>query len=197
MLIKKDIGDIALIMQSLIALLNPFTWNFVIITYLTPELVDMLDAPVPFLIGVSTETWDQICTIKEFPDDIIIFDLETQERKFIPKLDLPELPRPYGDDLLAGFKDVMHKKDRHFQTLRAEYKTMSKRQVEQHFEEQYWADAQLSVKQLFFNFLLVTVNNYIQFYKTDVEQEEANAAFLSSEDFFDFDKYLEWQEERS
>ena len=24
-----------------------------------------------------------------------------------------------------------------------------------------------------------------------------NAAFLSSEDFFDFDKYLEWQEERS
>ena len=75
MLIKKDIGDIALIMQSLIALLNPFTWNFVIITYLTPELVDMLDAPVPFLIGVSTDTWDQICSIKEFPDDIIIFDL--------------------------------------------------------------------------------------------------------------------------
>ena len=114
MLIKKDIGDIALIMQSLIALLNPFTWNFVIITYLTPELVDMLDAPVPFLIGVSTDTWDQICSIKEFPDDIIIFDLETQERKFIPKLDLPELPKPYGDDLLAGLKDVMHKKDRHF-----------------------------------------------------------------------------------
>ena len=24
-----------------------------------------------------------------------------------------------------------------------------------------------------------------------------NAAFLSSEDFFDFEKYLEWQEERS
>ena len=101
----------------------------------------MLDAPIPFLIGVSSDTWDQICTVKEFPEDIIIFDLETQERKFIPKLDLPELPRPYGSDLLAGFKDVMHKKDRHFQTLRAEYKSMSKRQVEQHFEEQYWADA--------------------------------------------------------
>ena len=113
-LIKKDIGDIALIMHSLISLLNPFTWNFIIITYLTAELVDMLDAPVPFLIGVSSDTWDQICTIKEFPEDIIIFDLETQERKFIPKLDLPELPRPYGTDLLAGLKDVMHKKDRHF-----------------------------------------------------------------------------------
>ena len=101
-LIKKDIGDIAVIMQSLIALLNPFTWNYVIITYLTPELVDMLDCPVSFLIGVSAETWDQICTFKEFPDDIIIFDLETQERKFIPKLDLPELPGPYGAELLAG-----------------------------------------------------------------------------------------------
>lgn len=106
-LIKEEIGDIALIMQSLITLLNPFKWNFVIITYLTPDLVDYLDAPVPYLIGVSKSTWDEIGQIKEYPEDIIIFDLETQERKFIPKFDIPELPTPFGDELLASFKELI------------------------------------------------------------------------------------------
>ena len=76
-LIKDDIGDIALIMQSLITLLSPFQWCFTIITYLTRELVDMLDAPFPFMIGVSTATWDSICTLKDYPEEIIIFDLES------------------------------------------------------------------------------------------------------------------------
>ena len=61
-LIKKEIGDIALIMQSLITLLSPFSWNFVVITYLTRELMDMLDAPFPFLIGISSDTWEHINT---------------------------------------------------------------------------------------------------------------------------------------
>lgn len=76
-LIKKEIGDIAILMQSLITLLSPFTWNYTMITYLNQKLVDMLDAPFPFLIGVSSETWDQICTFKEYSEDIMIFDLET------------------------------------------------------------------------------------------------------------------------
>ncbi len=54
MIIKEEIGDIALIMQALITLLKPFSWHFTIITYLTEEMVDFLEAPVPFLIGVSS-----------------------------------------------------------------------------------------------------------------------------------------------
>ena len=53
-IIKEEIGDIALIMQALITLLKPFSWHFTIITYLTEEMVDFLEAPVPFLIGVSS-----------------------------------------------------------------------------------------------------------------------------------------------
>jgi hypothetical protein len=59
-LIKNQIGDIALIMQALISLLNPFQWHFTIITYLTEDMVDFLEAPVPYLIGVSSHTWEQI-----------------------------------------------------------------------------------------------------------------------------------------
>ena len=57
--------------------------------------------------------------------------------------------------------------------LKAEIKSkktsLSRRKLDDKFDEQYWADAQLSVKQLFFNFLLLTVNNYIRFYRTNQE----------------------------
>lgn len=91
-LIKNEIGEIALVMQSLITLLNPFQWCFTIITYLNRELVDMLDAPFPFIIGVSTSTWEDICTLKDYPEEIYVFDLEAQERRFISKFEIPELP---------------------------------------------------------------------------------------------------------
>ena len=75
-LIKKDFGDIALIMESLVSLLNPLKWNFVFITYLTPKLVDCLEAPFPFIIGVSRKIWENQCLVRELPDDIIIFDID-------------------------------------------------------------------------------------------------------------------------
>ena len=103
-------------------MLNPFQWCFTIITYLNRELVDMLDAPFPFMIGVSTRTWEDICTLKDYPEEIVIFDLESQERRFISKTEIPELPKPYGEELLAGLKDVMDKKDRRLEALRAEIK---------------------------------------------------------------------------
>ena len=36
------------------------------------------------------------------------------------KSELPELPQPFGDDLLAGLKDIMDKKDRRLEALRIE-----------------------------------------------------------------------------
>ena len=102
----------------------------------------------------------------------------------------------------------MDKKDRRLEALRIEYKQAQGKKVsrrdENKFNEQYWADAELSVKQLFFNFLLLTVNNYIGFYKDqDLETDaESNAAFdlhkfKSSDELFDFEGYLKWQEERA
>lgn len=141
-LIKKEIGDIAIIMQSLIALMNPFTWNFVIITYLTAELADYLEAPVPYLIGVSQNIWQQLMYTKEYGEDIIIFDLETQERKFIPKFDGPDLPKPYGDDLLNGLKDVLYRKEKRLNQLRKELKDHKTAHFSLEMqEEQFWADA--------------------------------------------------------
>lgn len=78
-LIKENFGDIALIMESLVSLLNPLKWNFVFITYLTPKLVECLEAPFPYIIGVSRRVWDDWCVMREYPDDIIIFDIDNSK----------------------------------------------------------------------------------------------------------------------
>jgi hypothetical protein len=75
-LIKEKFGDIALIMESLVSLLNPLKWNFPFITYLTPKLVDCLEAPFPYIIGVSRKIWEDHCQIREFPEDVIIYDID-------------------------------------------------------------------------------------------------------------------------
>lgn len=75
-LIKDNFGDIAVIMESLVSLLNPLKWNFVFITYLTPKLVECLEAPFPYIIGVSRKIWEDQCVMREYPDDIIIFDID-------------------------------------------------------------------------------------------------------------------------
>ena len=93
----------------------------------------------------------------------------------------------------------MDKKDRRLEALRAEvkqsrYRSHSKIKFDkEEFDVQYWADAELSVKQLFFNFLLMTVDNYIDF-KSDESVDGANrdvadhmiGAPLGSDEFFDF-----------
>ena len=40
---------------GLISLLKPFDWQSTIITYLKQDMLDYLDAPVPYLIGISTD----------------------------------------------------------------------------------------------------------------------------------------------
>ena len=54
-LVKDDVSDIAIIMMCLISLLKPFDWQSTIITYLKQDMLDYLDAPVPYLIGISTD----------------------------------------------------------------------------------------------------------------------------------------------
>mmetsp|Transcript_10258 Transcript_10258/g.10238 ORF Transcript_10258/g.10238 Transcript_10258/m.10238 type:complete len:105 (-) Transcript_10258:144-458(-) len=91
---KKKFGDIALIMESLVSLISPFKWNFVFVTYLTPKLLDCLEAPFPYIFGVSKKMWEDHCIIRELPNDIIIYDIDNEEMINYFRQDLPELPEP-------------------------------------------------------------------------------------------------------
>ena len=41
-----------------------------------------------------------------------IFCIESQERKLITKIDVPDLPKPHGDYLQEQFKEIIYRKDK-------------------------------------------------------------------------------------
>jgi len=110
-LIQDNFGENAIMMESLVSLLNPFKWNFVFITYLTPKLVDCLEAPFPYLIGVSRKIWEEYCSLRELQDDVIILDLDNNKiLKY--KENMPDLPYPYGDILQRNlYKHISDKEE--------------------------------------------------------------------------------------
>ena len=52
---------------------------FTNISFINAGMSDYLDAPTPYLIGISTSTWNSIWMRKwgELSDDTIAFDLDT------------------------------------------------------------------------------------------------------------------------
>eukprot|EP00005_Dracoamoeba_jomungandri_P007206 CAMPEP_0174277844 /NCGR_PEP_ID=MMETSP0439-20130205/61154_1 /TAXON_ID=0 /ORGANISM="Stereomyxa ramosa, Strain Chinc5" /LENGTH=224 /DNA_ID=CAMNT_0015370199 /DNA_START=1210 /DNA_END=1881 /DNA_ORIENTATION=+ len=71
--------------MSLVALLSPFTYQSVFIPILPNNLTDILDAPVPFILGM-THIPEENTKV-----EVIIFDIATN--KFVQKPELPQLPR--------------------------------------------------------------------------------------------------------
>lgn len=53
-----NIGMLSAIVLSVVPLLRPFAWHCPMIPVTTSEMLDMLDAPVPFVMGVQYKTQD-------------------------------------------------------------------------------------------------------------------------------------------
>jgi hypothetical protein len=51
-LVSNDEGSNASIMQTLLTLLFPLSWPCSMLSFLSPQLIDYLDAPFPFLVGI-------------------------------------------------------------------------------------------------------------------------------------------------
>jgi hypothetical protein len=105
-------------MESLVTLLAPLKWNFVFITYLTPALVECLEAPFPYIIGVSQRVWLDHCLTKELPEDAIVFDVDRQERLLWVRDELPSLPEPQASILERSLRDLIDMKDRFTDSLK-------------------------------------------------------------------------------
>jgi hypothetical protein len=57
-------------------------------------MIDYLDTPLPYLIGISSNVWNKIFFSKwnEVSDDTIAFDIDTE--LLMTKVDLPNPPEP-------------------------------------------------------------------------------------------------------
>jgi len=62
------------------------------VSMLSPNLIDYLDAPFPYIVGVSKKLWTEIYTSRweRMDEDITVFDLQTQTMQY--KTALPAKP---------------------------------------------------------------------------------------------------------
>ena len=59
-LITKDFSELSILIETLKALLYPLQWKCITISFLIPKLIDYLDAPVPYIIGISRTMWKEV-----------------------------------------------------------------------------------------------------------------------------------------
>ena len=63
-LLSNDPSKLSLFIDSLLNLLSPLsTSSFTVISNLKEQYLEFLDAPVPYIIGLSKEIWDQEVSI--------------------------------------------------------------------------------------------------------------------------------------
>jgi hypothetical protein len=59
-LIQESTYHSAIIIESLLCLLTPFQWNLLQISYLTLQSAEYIEAPVPYIMGISKPIWDYL-----------------------------------------------------------------------------------------------------------------------------------------
>jgi len=147
-LISRNIEYNAILIESLLELLSPLNKSvFTNISFLKLEMIDYLDTPLPFVIGISTKVWNQIFMSKwnEVSDDTIAYDFDTE--LLMTKLDIPSPPEPITSILQHTLNDLFSKSD-----------ALTEREFT------------INLKQAFFNYMLLVINDFRVFYKITYEQ---------------------------
>lgn len=75
--------------EALRALLYPFSWVHVFISVLPSQLTDMLQAPVPFMLGIHSDLKHTI--IPDPIEPVVIADLDSGRLSHAPKIEFPEI----------------------------------------------------------------------------------------------------------
>ncbi|KUF86698.1 DENN domain-containing protein 5B [Phytophthora nicotianae] len=107
-LCSKHIGLLTPVGEALLAILLPFSWQGAYIPVLPTSLLDVIDAPVPFLVGTHSDCLKQIAGRST---NVVFVDLD--HNRVIPAVDdsgknilVPKLPDREGSKLRAKLAEV-------------------------------------------------------------------------------------------
>jgi len=119
--------------------------------FLPSSQADYLDAPFPFVVGMSEELWTTVVESKweMMEPDVISFNLETGE--VMAKSPLPDRVEPYGKMMIRKITDLT-------QSLKAAGDPLS-------FEAT--SRFELDIRQAFLSFLVLLIGNFEEFYFSD------------------------------
>lgn len=107
--IESDCANNAIITESLLQLICPLyfgvtssQWLFVSISYLTSAMADYIDAPVPYVVGVSREIWNSVKSKESvLAPEMAVYDMD--ERKLSTNEPLPAFP----EELVASIHELV------------------------------------------------------------------------------------------
>jgi len=90
---NKTTGVLNPIIESFADLLFPFKWPNVFIPVFPPALVDFLEAFVPYVFGMTTQTYKLFESQESIPADVCIVDLDNNRIIKSPQRAIPWLPQ--------------------------------------------------------------------------------------------------------
>lgn len=215
-LIKKDISDVPVLIQTLISLLAPFKWNYPLITDLPISLIEALESPMPFLIAIQKSVWDNECQVQMMDnvqqENFVIFDIDENKSRGLTDIYDPQASALANIQLQKVLKkkyqQLLSMKDELLQSLTgkdpdahqinedsAKQKGREALYSDEKADELYWVWFQLKIKQGIHHLYLSMLGNIQAGFKSKEELgqlEEAKGGYmnLSVQDIFDFDKYL-------
>lgn len=118
-LIKSDCSKNAIIIESLFQLicplylcfLYPSQWQFINISYLTSAMIDYIDAPMPYIVGIPRDIWNKAKAkkVKTLTSDVAIFDID--EKKLQYKESLPDVPKEVIKVVYEAMQNIMKSKN--------------------------------------------------------------------------------------
>lgn len=112
-------------------------------------MIDYIDSPVPYIIGISETIWNKIVMTKwhEVADDAVAFYIDTA--LLMSKLDIPNNPEPMSTTLISTLNDILSKQS-----------TLSER------------ECKIYLKQAFYNYILLLINDVRIFRKERIHVKD-------------------------
>ena len=154
-IVTNKVNENAVIIETLQTLLYPMKWNLFSVAVVTPETSDFLDAPFPYIIGMSQDTWVELKPYKwrALPEEIFVVDIESNKIQL--KEPLPPLPPTFSGVLQTTLESHLSKL-----VMIDRSSTNSNKEI-----EDFWAKTSLAIKQEFLYFLIFLMNDFVECYK--------------------------------
>jgi hypothetical protein len=178
-IVTNDVCNNAVIIETLQTLLYPMKWNLFSVAVITTETADFLDAPFPYILGMSQDTWTELKPYKWgcLAEETFVVDIETN--KMYLKEPLPPLPPTLSGVLQTTLEQYLSKLDRNSMTNTREL-------------EDFWVKTSLSIKQEFLYFLIFLMNDFVECYKNTYSKKGSDGGIELTwiEDIFRYEEYL-------
>lgn len=117
---SENVSLLTPIQEAFMSMLFPFVWQGAYIPVLSANMLDILDAPVPFMIGVKRDHLEVLGELVSV-DDVILVDVDNdkiycgqKERgRSIPQVPLPSRESPKLKSKLVEFGECIYKNSIH------------------------------------------------------------------------------------